>query len=1563
MKKPDVPYYLDYVSSALRAYLAKEMSPVTGVPGLSEVGTGGGLESKDSLLFLCKLYDQLKKPLNALLHQRKLDRDFIDQRTRACFELNRRLRYDIHDPLYQTVIGHEDGKGRIVVGPKNEFYAKRGYSGAKVAPIPEHLQGSHVTLFGPPDDAKLSINALNSFHRKVTGEPAIVNELLAWSDCTPKWGADDEDSKTPLRKDLIGAGVNLKGCIDKTLTYTDPKSKKEYKISDNRLTLPIKRFPGLALPCTFLFYHDEPLPLHLYDFVLHLYANWQKPEALSFYVPKLENEEEAAYIKLMIETAEMMIQSAHPEYQIGTVRLLVVLENPRAIFRTNEIMDALHPYFAGASLGWHDYLASTARLFKEDGNYRIPVKADPHIVIKCIKASHDLLNEVVGSRGGIKIGGMYGILSIQNGIESDSFQTTLKGFIKDAVTQLKRGLDGFWVAHPDFVRFGLAIVEAFKLMKAGDSSPLERIVMQLLVPEHHEEMLEFIHAPDFKGLDVTDPLYPRSLIVADIKESAFIANNDSEEVRYNVFQTLQYLTDWLSGNGCVALPAIVGNVPVRVMDDLATAERSRWEVWHELRYGRFRYEDFIKIVHEEMLFIRKDRSDSKKIVQVKWDERTHKWYPIAMKLTMLLMGRENPAEFATELLMPFTVESIRNAEDPWAKVNEIDPAKYSLPKYIERFNEFFEICGSTTFAKEMSKDLSVDLEKAEKLIKAFTLKNIWDAANFHGDIGEIKKTLDATASREQALVLKEEEPVKSKLRSLGAEYLRKFGFKYLISAQGRSADEILTDLQTRMNNSAEEELDNAKKALWEISLKRLKPYTDHSLQKRIAELTAKHKVRSAQVAIADGVAQGSVQTFAFGAKKNTWFELASLSKTIASAFALDYFQRKHIQIETSVNSLLEKTSSKFRLPPQVQLKHLMNHQSLNMHYVNGIPANQEMPNVSELINGNANFNYKPVRMLHEPETAFQYSGGGFIVLEHLIESMEGKRIQELTRPWLDHLGLKQLSFEQKTLPGVDYARGYLDNGQEVEGGRKMFPAFAAGAMGTAGDVLKFLQKLTASYHTSHSEIPLSHDTAVLMLFDKDRASQKFMGVNIGLGTFVAEAGPNRLAIHQGANDGFRALYVQCYKGPDWKKGFVIFCNADNSGVAFVAELAQLLLKELTIAGVDISRFDSQFNMDKIPQEEIVNLGYKKLVFDAFIPDLPEAIVDKGPLDPLAKFNLAVGARVLEASNQLFARGENLVSDRLPVFDYELYGRQGKIMDSWESVRHNFKPLADPRDTLDLELKKPSTIRYVALSTQFHLGNHAPCVSLEGQSETGGPWQTVLPKTGLEGHAEKRIVLPESKTVYRTIRVSMYPDGGFSRLGLYADLPEAEKKTFLPAEQAKSVAFSTAIPQPLKPLAPEFKATPEVIERNWDSVPPDSEIDVACSAYGGYIIKATNEHYSPATQAISPFPPLNMFDGLESARSRKKGHFEEVIIGFAKPQYIHRIEIEFTYFRNNNPYEIQLDGMTPDGEWISVTAKTFVKPYAGNQIAWSMPETPKLKELKITVFPDGGFNRVRAYTKK
>jgi malate synthase len=425
----EIPYFCDYISDSMLESILSLCTNVEDIPGLLELGSSDGLESSGGLAFLCQLYDVVKIDLRHVLNQRTQDRAFIDQRTRACSDFNNSLGRHFLSPEYETVIGHEDAKGRTVVGPRNDFYCKRGY-GETVAPIPDFLQGYHVTLFGPPDDAKLSINAMNAYHRKLPDEPEIVSTLLDSLETVPKWGADDEDSKTPLRSDLVEAGKNLSGCIDGSLYFDDVASSRRYELLSDKLSVPIKRIPGLALPTTFLFYHGQPLPLHLYDFALHLFRHWNNCRALSFYIPKLESEEEAAYVHKFLFEAERLIQGIHPSYVIGTIKVFIVLENPRAIFRVNEIMDALYPYFAGASLGWHDYLASTARLFKEDPNYRMPVKADPNIVIKHIAASHYLLADVVGSRGGLKIGGMYGVLPVGNDLHSDSFQVTIKGFIK-----------------------------------------------------------------------------------------------------------------------------------------------------------------------------------------------------------------------------------------------------------------------------------------------------------------------------------------------------------------------------------------------------------------------------------------------------------------------------------------------------------------------------------------------------------------------------------------------------------------------------------------------------------------------------------------------------------------------------------------------------------------------------------------------------------------------------------------------------------------------------------------------------------------------------------------------------------------------------------------------------------------------------------------------------------------------------------------------------------------------------------------------------------------------------
>lgn len=1581
----EIPEYHRYLSPNLARATLDQARPVEGVSGLKAVGETR--EDPEALRFLVELYRETRSDLGRILRQRRLDRDFLDARTRACAELNRRRGVEISDPDYQTVIGLEDAEGRIVIGPLGEHYCRAG--GARVAPIPSHLQGSHVTLFGPPDSAKLAVNAMNAYHRRLPGEPQIVEELLAAlspESASPKWGADDEDSKTPMRGSLVSAAENLRGCFEGDLTVIDEARGKTYEIADSHLALPIKRFPGFALPCPFLFLEESPIPLHLYDFALHLFAHRSRPEALTFYVPKLENEEEAAYLHTMISHAERLISQYEPSYQRGTVRLMIVLENPRAILRAHEIMDALYPYFVGASLGWHDYLGSTARLFKEDSHYRIPVKADPDIVIKYIKASHRLVADVVGSRGGVKVGGMYGILPVSSDLRSPSFQITLLGYFRDVITQMKRDLTGFWVAHPDFVRLGLALVQAWKLRVAGDPAPLRQLCEQILSPPYAEEIERFIEGPDIEGLDLDDPGYVRSLIVADLKESDTISNHDPEEVRYNVFQSLQYLVDWLSGNGCVALPASVRDTPVRVMDDLATAERSRWEVWHEVYHGRVRREELIQIAFEELRFIRKDLSNDQKIVQVKWDERTAKWYPVAFHLMLSLMTTEDPPEFATELLLPFTLDVIRDATDPLKAARTLDPNRYELDPWVARFCHFFEVCGATRFATESADTLAYDPERARALIESFSKEEIIEAASFHGDIGEPKRGLDALAMAEQAGVSDHERETLSQLRELGEQYRERFGMKFLISARGRSGAELLEALRARLDRSEADELDAARSALWEITETRLSLDPPDQLAEHLESIRSAYDLNAVSVAVTRGE---EIQSIALGdCVPSDHFQIASLSKTLGSIFTLDQLARAGLTPDLSVNELLAQLGSTLKInaaqtgdeidPHQLRVWHLMSHFGLNQHYVGGFPGDERFPEVRELLDGFPARGYERAALISPPGTHFQYSGAGFLVLEHLAELLSGVSASDGLNAHFSSLTTSDFSFGHR---GDGAASGYFDDGQPIPGGAYRFPAFAAGVSTSARELLHILQHLAWAYQRPEGSGPISHDVAAHMLRSRDLGCRDFMGCEIGLGVFTIEAGENRFMLHQGANDGFRALYLHCFEGPNRDQGFVILANGDDRAVRGVTEIAWALIESLDISGVDLSRsphhpnanersaFSATFNEAEVPQEQRVNLGYKELLFSAFAPQLPSLVHTRGPLDAHHEWNLAASATITRVSDQRFARASNLFSLYAPTFDPEHYCRQGKVMDSWESARHNEQDV----EYMEFTLPEPTQLRYLTFSTQFHDGNHVERARLLCRAASSAPheagssvseWVEVTPWIELEGHSLFHVALPEQTPSSVEFRLETAPDGGLSRLHLFATLPESERGHFLPLERARAERFLDPIPTPRKPLTIPYRAPASGAELG--SSPKSSSplwrfgetrlVDWASRAMGGRVLRASNQHYGPADQVISPYPPLHMFDGFESARSRTEGHREELELSLGRATRIHRIILDMSHFVNNAPQAIRV-WMMIDEEWIELVPQTSIKEFSGNIKVLEVNDPRVAQHLKLEIFPDGGINRV------
>lgn len=282
---------------------------------------------------------------------------------------------------------------------------------------------------------------------------------------------------------------------------------------------------------------------------------------------------------------------------------------------------------------------------------------------------------------------------------------------------------------------------------------------------------------------------------------------------------------------------------------------------------------------------------------------------------------------------------------------------------------------------------------------------------------------------------------------------------------------------------------------------------------------------------------------------------------------------------------------------EISVVDLMNHQGLGQHYVNGIPLSEPKYSIENLCRGNEKFGYPGVFVHKKPKTKFNYSGGGFLVLELLMEAMEQKSIEEIFRPMLNQIGMEQFTFGE-TGRTADFACGYRDDGTAIPNGRLAFPGFAAGGVGPAESLANFWRHLLRAGSPGSFFSPETLDT--MTRHPVDNGSMDFMGALIGTGTFIARAKHNSIAVHQAANDGFRGVYVVCVDGPDVGRGCVVLSNGDNNATLVCALVCQKLIQ--TWDGVKCGKFGENFDWTSLRQEEIVNLAYKRLVFDAFEPE-------------------------------------------------------------------------------------------------------------------------------------------------------------------------------------------------------------------------------------------------------------------------------------------------------------------------------------------------------------------------
>jgi len=362
--------------------------------------------------------------------------------------------------------------------------------------------------------------------------------------------ADCEDSLAPSWDNVIGGQANLRDAVLRRIDFTSAEGKA-YRLNAETAVL-IVRPRGWHLAEKHLLHDGRAVPGALVDFGLYVFHNHaalrERGTGPYFYLPKLESHREARLWAEVFDFTERRLGLAH-----GTIKCTVLIETILAAFEMDEILFELRDYIVGLNCGRWDYIFSFIKKFAKRADFVLPerrlVTMTTHFMrsysLLCIRTCH--------RRGAFAMGGMAAQIPIKH--DPVANEAAIAKVRADKEREAGDGHDGTWVAHPG------------------------------LVPV---------------AMDVFDRLMPTANQLHRLREDVQVAATDllqipsgaisTEGLRDNISVSLQYMAAWLCGNGCVPIN--------NLMEDAATAEISRAQIWQWIHHPRGVLEDGRKITAE-----------------------------------------------------------------------------------------------------------------------------------------------------------------------------------------------------------------------------------------------------------------------------------------------------------------------------------------------------------------------------------------------------------------------------------------------------------------------------------------------------------------------------------------------------------------------------------------------------------------------------------------------------------------------------------------------------------------------------------------------------------------------------------------------------------------------------------------------------------------------------------------------------------------------------------------------------------------------------------------------------
>ena len=366
--------------------------------------------------------------------------------------------------------------------------------------------------------------------------------------------ADFEDANSPTWENCIEGQRNLTDALDRTIELDTGEldtGDKRYTLNDEVAVLFV-RPRGWHLEERHFEVDGAPISGSLFDFGLYFLRNHGR-NGRYLYLPKLESHLEAGLWNDVFVWAQGRLGVPR-----GTIKATVLIETILAAFEMDEILHELRDHSAGLNAGRWDYIFSVIKKLGHRPEFVLPDRAAVTMAVPFMRSYCELLVKTCHRRGAHAMGGMAAFIPSRR--DADVNAIALEKVQEDKERETSQGFDGTWVAHPDLVPVAL---EAFDRVLGERPNQIDRQRDDVAVGP--SELLDVAATPG----EVTE-----------------------QGLRNNVSVGIQYLAAWLQGAGAVAIN--------NLMEDAATAEISRSQIWQWLRHDRVSEDDVRRITDEEV---------------------------------------------------------------------------------------------------------------------------------------------------------------------------------------------------------------------------------------------------------------------------------------------------------------------------------------------------------------------------------------------------------------------------------------------------------------------------------------------------------------------------------------------------------------------------------------------------------------------------------------------------------------------------------------------------------------------------------------------------------------------------------------------------------------------------------------------------------------------------------------------------------------------------------------------------------------------------------------------------